>query len=215
MNWIRSRSKCELEIWRIWEPEYTLLLSQNGEYKVVIWTAQVVADIIILRHIYKYGNKIMWLRFFTRYLRIAFTAVKRCSFKFLNTNFFFSKFVVEWDWNGSQNVQNFVCFWNISFFRKKPWFSLKSSNVEIFCRVHIKWFYFLKMILWGFLANDQNIFKVVKIRKWWRKSILKEKTLLSFKTASSSKWEGSKDAGWRRPPWFLNPLNWNWRTNAS
>ena len=76
-----------------------------------------IAPFVILRHILK-NLPLEWTIsdvFSTRRLPIAFT-LKRCSFTFLNVNFFSpncTKFVVECDWNSKNSKNRWV-------FERKP-----------------------------------------------------------------------------------------------
>ena len=98
-------------------------------------------------------------------------------------------------------------------FEKKPWIVFKSQTMANFCWC-IKWNDFLKIIfpaqLWVFLAKNQKVFKVGKIRNFDEETgYLEKKTLSSFKKASLPQWESAKYAGGSRPFCLLMSLKQN------
>ena len=114
-----------------------------------------------------------WVRFFNRFLPIAFTPTSSVCSR-LNVNFFrrkFSKLAVECDWSNrnSQNVPNF-CFlgkFRVLFWKNTLKFAKISEFGKKFSRRRPNEFFFKNVLphcVWGFLVEIHYIFKGGKIR---------------------------------------------------
>ena len=105
---------------------------------------------------------------------------------------------------------NFLKVENLGFFWKNRWVFWKKLEFfqnqwrwQIWCRMRIKWYYFLKMSfppsLWGFLAKKKNrkLRMLETLENMMKKKcfFFEEKVFSSFKIASLLNWEGAKYAG--------------------
>ena len=133
----------------------------------------------------------------------------RCSFTFLNFDFFspnWNTFAVKCDSKSkiSQNKRNLGFLKKIDgfFFEKKTLKFFKIAKCCKFCRMFIERYYFPKMFFHlnceVFLAKNQKIFKLERIKIWWRSRKFREKRRSSIKKASLPKWEDRKYAGGSR-----------------
>ena len=161
----------------------------------------------ILRHIHDMEAKSspQMVHFFTQCLPTAFTL--KTMFVHISEREIFSpnccKFAIECDCDSkiSQNVQSWVFFGEIDgFLQEKPWYFSKSLNAVIFCRMGLKWYYFLKMSFYliceVFWLKIRKFLKVEKLENLIRKQSILKKNALSFEKASSKKVGGRKRSRW-------------------